>query len=74
MVITRDHLVDDVSLHLCRWDSEQTFRLTVKNLIRTSTPNLPSLLLPLILTEKDIKSDAMMSHHSFVAVISLLNH
>ena len=38
MVITRDHLVDDVSMHLCRWDSEQAFRLSVKNLICTSTP------------------------------------
>ena len=64
----------DASMHLCQWDSEQTFRLSDEISFMHQPLNLPSLLLPIILTEKEINSDTMMSYHTFVAIISLLNH
>lgn len=36
--------------------------------------NLPSLFLPIILIEEEIKSDVMMSYQIFVAIIFLLDH
>lgn len=59
---------DDASMHLCQWDSEQTFTLSAEISFVHQLLNLPSL------TEKEINSDTMMSYHIFVAIISLLNN
>lgn len=59
---------DDTSMHLCQWDSEQTFMLSAEISFVHQLLDLPSL------TEKEINSETVMSYHIFVAIISLLNN